>query len=79
MSPFQPAIASVDFDNSRHVDFSDFVIFVDSFGSINAAMDLDGDGDVGFFDFWLFAAAFGAPCVVEHTVRFQSSFSAGRL
>ena len=55
---------SPDFDGSGTVDFSDFLIFADVFGSDflepdEERFDLDGDGAVGFSDFLLFSESFG--------------------
>ena len=56
--PPYPA-ASVDFDGSGTVDFSDFLLFAGAFGSNDASFDLDGSGAVDFADFLGFAAVFG--------------------
>jgi trimeric autotransporter adhesin len=48
-----------DFTEDGIVDFSDFLVFVQAFGSTLPAFDLDDDGLVAFGDFLLFAAAFG--------------------
>ena len=54
-----------DFDGDRVVDFSDFLVFTNAFGSsaggasFNAATDLNDDGSVGFEDFVIFATVFG--------------------
>jgi hypothetical protein len=54
-----------DFDCNSSVEFSDFFLFADAFGSrpgeanYNAACDLDGNGEVDFSDFFQFADAFG--------------------
>ncbi len=58
---------NADFDGDGDVGFSDFLLFVDAFGTsegvpgYNAAADLDGDGAVAFSDFLIFANAFGKP------------------
>ncbi len=48
-----------DFDGSGLVDFADFFLFADFFGSEHATYDLDGSGLVDFADFFLFADSFG--------------------
>ena len=52
-----------DFNGSGTVDFQDFFLFADAFGSDgqgpNAPFDLDVDGDVDFDDFFAFADTFG--------------------
>ena len=54
-----------DFNDSGTVDFQDFFLFADAFGSDglgpNAPFDLDADGDVDFADFFAFADTFGTP------------------
>lgn len=56
-----------DFDGSGTVDFRDFLMFSESFGTssddeaFDSRFDLDNDGQIGFTDFVEFAAAFGAP------------------
>ena len=47
-----------DFNGDRTVDFSDFFLFVDEFGSSHPRFDLDGSGTVDFGDFFLFVDAF---------------------
>jgi hypothetical protein len=49
-----------DFDSNGTVDFSDFFLFADAFGSDNPLCDLSGDGTVNFSDFFIFADNFGA-------------------
>ena len=51
---------SGDFDGSGRVDFADFLLFADAFGSANPRFDLDGDGRVDFADFFVLADFFGA-------------------
>lgn len=53
-----PTLPTPDFDHDGHVNFSDFVIFAQAFGTDNALFDLDGDGRVNFRDLILFAQAF---------------------
>ncbi len=54
-----------DFDGNGIVDFTDFVIFAQKFGSVqgqpnfDSNCDLDGSGDIEFGDFVLFAQKFG--------------------
>lgn len=48
-----------DFNGDNAVDFQDFILFAQAFGSGQALYDLDRDGTVGFGDFLLFARAFG--------------------
>ena len=55
------AQATPDFDGSGVVDFGDFFLFADAFGSTDSRFDLDGSGVVDFGDFFLFADAFGQP------------------
>ena len=56
---------SPDFDGNGTVDISDFLLFVDVFGSrqgdegYDARFDLDGDGTIGIRDFLIFAQNFG--------------------
>ena len=56
-----------DLDGDGDVDFSDFLLFVSAFGTIeggpgyNPAADLDEDGAIEFPDFLIFASAFGKP------------------
>lgn len=56
---FIPADPRADFDGSGTVDFSDFVSFVQNFGSANVAFDFDGSGRVDFADFLTFTQSFG--------------------
>ncbi|MBI2661518.1 T9SS type A sorting domain-containing protein, partial [Candidatus Woesearchaeota archaeon] len=48
-----------DFNNDDKVDYDDFFVFAEHFGSSNAAYDLNADGVVDFTDFFLFADNFG--------------------
>jgi len=57
-SGFQPELPG-DFDGDGTVDFADFFLFADAFGSADSGYDLDGNGQVDFADFFLFADAFG--------------------
>lgn len=59
--PTQNVVQQADFDGSGKVDFGDFLLFVNVFGSeeSDARFDLDEDGRVNFGDFLLFAGVFG--------------------
>lgn len=54
-----------DFDGDGRVDFSDFLLFANHFGTSSAdfgfdpRFDIDGSGQVGFEDFLVFASQFG--------------------
>ena len=48
-----------DFDANGIVDFGDFILFAQAFGSSQTSFDLDGNGSVDFPDFILFAEQFG--------------------
>jgi len=56
---FIPADPRTDFDGSRTIDFSDFLLFVGAFGTANTTFDLDGSGTVDFPDFLIFVQNFG--------------------
>jgi len=56
-----PPLPTGDFSGDGLVDFTDFFLFADAFGSENPAYDLDQSGMVDFGDFFLFADAFGGP------------------
>ena len=53
------ASRSADFDANGIVDFGDFILFAQAFGSDQSGFDLDGNGNVDFPDFILFAKQFG--------------------
>ncbi len=59
------ASPSPDFDGDGTIGFSDFLLFVDVFGSrqgdegYEARYDLDGNGTIGFSDFLIFGQHFG--------------------
>ena len=59
------AQSSPDFDGNGTVDVSDFLFFVDLFGSkegeerYDAQYDLDGNGEIGIGDFLIFVDSFG--------------------
>ena len=50
---------SGDFDGNSIVDFADFILFAQAFGSNQSHFDLDDSGSVDFPDFILFAKRFG--------------------
>ena len=56
---FVPADPRTDFNGSLTVDFYDFLLFSEAFGTANATFDLDGSGTVDFPDFLIFIASFG--------------------
>ena len=56
---FIPADPRTDFNGSRTIDFSDFLLFVGAFGTANTTFDLDGSGTVDFPDFLIFVQNFG--------------------
>ena len=62
LSVYQLLIAQsrdADFDANGIVDFGDFILFAQAFGSDQSEFDLDGNGSVDFPDFILFARRFG--------------------
>ena len=56
---FAQASRNADFDANGIVDFGDFILFAQAFGSDQSNFDLDGSGSVDFPDFILFAQRFG--------------------
>lgn len=54
-----PPERKADLDLSGTVDFADFLIFANAFGTADAASDFDGNGAVDFADFLTFAQSFG--------------------
>ena len=48
-----------DFNENGVVDFPDFLLFAQHYGSTEDRFDIDGDGTVGFSDFLLFVKDFG--------------------
>ncbi len=54
------ASPNADFDGNGKVDFQDFVLFAQVFGTTEARYDLDNNGTVDFPDFVIFARAFGS-------------------
>ena len=57
--PFAQSARNADFDSNGIVDFGDFILFAQAFGSDQSNFDLDGSGSVDFSDFILFAQRFG--------------------
>ena len=53
------ATADSDFDGSGTVDFADFLLFAQAFGSTESRYDLDGSGTVDFADFLGLVRVFG--------------------
>ena len=49
---------AADFNDDGAVDFADFILFAQAYGSADARFDLDGNGTVGFGDFISFVSAF---------------------
>ena len=64
-SPLE-VFSSCDFDQDGDIDFDDFFLFVDHFGTNqdsgtwDSKFDIDSNGNVGFDDFFLFADKFGS-------------------
>ena len=56
--PPPPSDGGPDFNNDGTVDFADFILFAQAYGSSDTRFDLDGDGTVGFADFIAFVTAF---------------------
>ena len=56
---FVPGNPKADFNNNGQIDFPDFLIFAQAFGSTNTTTDLNENGTVDFPDFLLFAKTFG--------------------
>ncbi len=54
-------VDAADFDGDGKVDFNDFVMFAQAFGTTDPQFDLDDSGMVDFQDFLLFTRAFGGP------------------
>ena len=48
-----------DFNGDKKVDITDFLLFVEAFGSTNSKFDINGDGAVDITDFLLFVESFG--------------------
>ena len=64
-----------DFDDNGGVDFVDFSLFMEAFGSVDPRFDLNGSGRVDFEDLFLFADRFGEGTVLERA-RHDSVFAA---
>ena len=58
-APFAQSARNADFDANGIVDFGDFILFAQAFGSNQSQFDLDGNKSVDFPDFILFAKRFG--------------------
>ena len=62
-----PTIISTDFDGSGQVDMTDFLLFVEVFGTqtgqenFDPKYDLDGNGTIDVSDFLIFVDSFGKP------------------
>ena len=48
-----------DFNGDKKVDITDFLLFVQAFGSTNSKFDINGDGAVDITDFLFFVESFG--------------------
>ena len=63
----QDTLTSPDFDGNGQVGISDFLLFVDAFGTqrgqenFDPKFDLDSDGTIGIPDFLIFVDSFGKP------------------
>ena len=57
--PIAQSARNGDFDGNGIVDFGDFILFAQAFGSNQSQFDLDGSKSVDFADFILFAKQFG--------------------
>jgi len=51
--------SSADFDGDGLVNFQDFLLFAEAFGSVDLRFDLDQSGRIDFADFLAFARIFG--------------------
>lgn len=60
VQPTETDVSVGDFDGNGAIDFSDFVLFAQAFGSMNATFDLNDDGIVSFPDFLIFGGLFTA-------------------
>ena len=73
------AAPSADFDGSRGVNITDFLLFTSVFGTregqeqYEAKYDLNSDGEIGITDFLIFANSFGKK--VEQTVNSEPRFT----
>jgi len=52
-------LSQADFNGNSRVDFPDFLLFVQAYGTIWSRYNLDGEGKVDFPDFLLFASLYG--------------------
>jgi hypothetical protein len=57
--PTYPTSGIADFNRDGEVSFSDFILFVQAYGSTDARFDLDTNGQVDFADFIIFANLYG--------------------
>ena len=48
-----------DFNGDKEVNITDFLLFVQAFGSTNSKFDINGDGAVDITDFLFFVESFG--------------------
>ena len=55
-----PLTKSCDFNADGRLDFNDFLLFANAFGSADSRFDLDADGAVGFGDFLRFVRVYEA-------------------
>ena len=67
-----------DFDNNGTVDFPDFLLFVNAFGSTNTTFDLNADTRVDFADFLIFVSVFGTTIVPSSTGGVYKSIDSGQ-
>ena len=51
--------SDADFNSNAEIDFADFLLFTQAFGSTNTTFDLNKDGSVNFPDFLFFISVFG--------------------
>jgi subtilisin family serine protease len=58
-SPTYPSSGIADFNGDGSVTFSDFILFVQAYGSTETRFDLNTNGRVDFSDFIIFANLFG--------------------
>ncbi len=73
--PEVPSDGAADFNSDGAVDFADFILFAQAFGSADMRFDLDGNGTVGFGDFLAFVAAYEKR---PPSVRFWPGSGGGR-
>ena len=66
-----------DFDGNGMVDFVDFTLFAQQFGSVSSSVfDLSPDGQVNFADFLVFASDFGKQAGARVTIGWNDDQSA---